>query len=160
MHVGLDCGVSCQLNPDWDEWLLCWPILQTGISAPAVEMKHGPIPLVDAQTPSVFIASRCYVHDKTLSNMQEIKARGGPVIAMVTEGDARTAEIADEIVELLEVDEFLQPIVYNIPLQLFAYHVAVSLDCDVDKPCNLAKALWSSRRKTGRTSLDSRYSSC
>lgn len=107
----------------------------------AGEMKHGPIALVDAVTPSVFVAPTCYVHDKTLSNMQEIKARGGPVIALITEGDQRTTEIADDVIELPQIEEFLQPIVYNIPLQLLAYHVAVFRGCDVDKPRNLAKSV-------------------
>ncbi len=107
----------------------------------AGEMKHGPIALIDAVTPSVFVAPQCYVHDKTLSNMQEIKARGGPVIALVTQGDTLTPQIADDVVELPHVDEFLQPIVYNIPLQLLAYHVAVCRGCDVDKPRNLAKSV-------------------
>ncbi len=107
----------------------------------AGEMKHGPIALVDPETPSVFIAPTCYVHDKTLSNMQEIKARGGPVIALITQGDKRTKEIADDVIELPEVEEFLQPIVYNIPQQLLAYHIAVCRGCDVDKPRNLAKSV-------------------
>ncbi|MDR1291575.1 MAG: glutamine--fructose-6-phosphate transaminase (isomerizing) [Planctomycetaceae bacterium] len=108
---------------------------------PAGEMKHGPIALIDGNTPSVFIAPECYVHDKTLSNMQEIKARGGPVIAIVTEGDKKTKEIADDYIELPQISEFLQPIVYNIPLQLLAYHIAVIRGCDVDKPRNLAKSV-------------------
>jgi glucosamine--fructose-6-phosphate aminotransferase (isomerizing) len=107
----------------------------------AGEMKHGPIALVDIQTPSIFVAPQCYVHEKTLSNMQEIKARGGPVVALVTEGDSQTPEVADDIVELPAVEEFLQPIVYNIPLQLLAYHIAVLRGCDVDKPRNLAKSV-------------------
>ncbi|MDR1478616.1 MAG: glutamine--fructose-6-phosphate transaminase (isomerizing) [Planctomycetaceae bacterium] len=108
---------------------------------PAGEMKHGPIALIDANTPSVFIAPECYVHDKTLSNMQEIKARGGPVIAIITQGDKKTKEIADDYIELPKISEFLQPIVYNIPLQLLAYHIAVVRGCDVDKPRNLAKSV-------------------
>jgi glucosamine--fructose-6-phosphate aminotransferase (isomerizing) len=107
----------------------------------AGEMKHGPIALIDANTPSIFVAPKSYVHDKTLSNMQEIKARGGPVVALITEGDKETPQIADNVIELPEVEEFLQPIVYNIPLQLFAYHVAVTRGCDVDKPRNLAKSV-------------------
>ncbi|MDR2170252.1 MAG: glutamine--fructose-6-phosphate transaminase (isomerizing) [Planctomycetaceae bacterium] len=108
---------------------------------PAGEMKHGPLALIDNKTPSVFIAPECYVHNKTLSNMQEIKARGGPVIAIVTEGDKKTKEIADDYIELPKIADFLQPIVYNVPLQLLAYHIAVIRGCDVDKPRNLAKSV-------------------
>ncbi|MDR1925473.1 MAG: glutamine--fructose-6-phosphate transaminase (isomerizing) [Planctomycetaceae bacterium] len=108
---------------------------------PAGEMKHGPLALIDQKTPSVFIAPECYVHDKTLSNMQEIKARGGSIIAVITENDKKTKEIADDYIELPVISEFLQPIVYNIPLQLLAYHIAVARGCDVDKPRNLAKSV-------------------
>ncbi|MDR2762703.1 MAG: glutamine--fructose-6-phosphate transaminase (isomerizing) [Planctomycetaceae bacterium] len=108
---------------------------------PAGEMKHGPLALIDSKTPSVFIAPECYVHGKTLSNMQEIKARGGPVIAIITEGDNKTKEVADDYIELPKIAEFLQPIVYNVPLQLLAYHIAVLRGCDVDKPRNLAKSV-------------------
>ncbi|MDR0520564.1 MAG: glutamine--fructose-6-phosphate transaminase (isomerizing) [Planctomycetaceae bacterium] len=107
----------------------------------AGEMKHGPIALIDKNTPSVFVAPKSYVLDKTISNMQEIKARGGPVIALITEGDRETKALADDVIELPEVTEFLQPIIYNIPLQLFAYHAAVARGCDVDKPRNLAKSV-------------------
>jgi glucosamine--fructose-6-phosphate aminotransferase (isomerizing) len=104
-------------------------------------MKHGPIALVDENTPSIFIAPKCYVQGKTLSNMQEVKARGGPVVALTSAGDTQTAEIADDVITLPEIDESLQPIIYNIPLQLLAYHVAVLRGCDVDKPRNLAKSV-------------------
>ncbi|MDR0871208.1 MAG: SIS domain-containing protein, partial [Planctomycetaceae bacterium] len=107
----------------------------------AGEMKHGPIALIDKKTPSVFIAPKSYVLDKTVSNMQEIKARGGPVVALITEGDKDTPKLADDVIALPPIAEFLQPIVYNIPLQLFAYHVAVARNCDVDKPRNLAKSV-------------------
>ena len=108
---------------------------------PAAEMKHGPIALVDGHTPSVFVMPQGPVYDKVMANLQEIKARGGPVIAVVGEGDMEAAELADDIIEVPAVREFLQPIVNSIPLQLFAYHIAVARGCDVDKPRNLAKSV-------------------
>jgi len=108
---------------------------------PAAEMKHGPIALVDENTPSVFLMSQDPVYDKVMANLQEIKARGGPVIAVVSEGDAEAASLADDIIEVPAVPEFLQPIVSIIPLQLLAYHIAVARECDVDKPRNLAKSV-------------------
>jgi glucosamine--fructose-6-phosphate aminotransferase (isomerizing) len=108
---------------------------------PAAEMKHGPIALVDENTPSVFIVPRDGVYEKVLANVEEIKARGGPVIAIVSQGDQRVAEIADEVIEMPSVADYLQPIVAAIPLQLLAYHIAVLRDCDVDKPRNLAKSV-------------------
>jgi glucosamine--fructose-6-phosphate aminotransferase (isomerizing) len=108
---------------------------------PAAEMKHGPIALVDRQTPSVFLMPHGPVYDKVLANLQEIKARGGPVIAVVCRGDAEAARLADEVIEIPAVSEFLQPIVSVVPLQLLAYHIAVARGCDVDKPRNLAKSV-------------------
>ncbi|MBO0700384.1 MAG: glutamine--fructose-6-phosphate transaminase (isomerizing), partial [Zavarzinella sp.] len=112
---------------------------------PAAEMKHGPIALVDPETPSVFLTPRGSVFDKVMSNLEEVKARGGPVIAIASEGDPRAAEYvaarADEVVFVPDVPEFLQPVVTSIPLQLFAYHMAVLRGCDVDKPRNLAKSV-------------------
>lgn len=108
---------------------------------PAAEMKHGPIALVDGDTPSVFLLPHGQVYDKVMSNLQEIKARGGPVIAVVCEGDTEVAKLADDIIEIPAVEEFLQPIVTVIPLQLLAYHIAVARGCDVDKPRNLAKSV-------------------
>jgi len=108
---------------------------------PAAEMKHGPIALVDVHTPSVFLVPRGNVFDKVMSNMQEIKARGGPVIAVCSEGDTEVASLADEIVTIPDVPEYLQPIVASIPLQLLAYEIAVLRGCDVDKPRNLAKSV-------------------
>jgi glucosamine--fructose-6-phosphate aminotransferase (isomerizing) len=108
---------------------------------PAAEMKHGPIALVDEHTPSVFIMPQGNVYDKVMSNLQEVRARGGPVIAIVGEGDQRAAQVADDIIYIPEVEEFLQPIVSIIPLQLLAYHIAVLRGCDVDKPRNLAKSV-------------------
>lgn len=108
---------------------------------PAAEMKHGPIALVDEQTPSVFIAPRGGVYDKVLANLEEIKARGGPVIAVVDDGDDRGAELADDVIVIPSSQDFLQPIISAIPLQLLAYHIALLRGCDVDKPRNLAKSV-------------------
>jgi glucosamine--fructose-6-phosphate aminotransferase (isomerizing) len=108
---------------------------------PAAEMKHGPIALVDADTPSVFLMPRGAVFDKVMSNLEEIKARGGPVIAVANEGDEEVAARADEIIYIPEVPDYLQPLVAVVPLQLLAYHVALLRGCDVDKPRNLAKSV-------------------
>jgi glucosamine--fructose-6-phosphate aminotransferase (isomerizing) len=108
---------------------------------PAAEMKHGPIALVDEATPSVFLISQGGVYDKVLSNLEEIKARGGPVIAVTTEGDTETASRADDVIFVPEVPEYLQPLASVVPLQLLAYHTALKRGCDVDKPRNLAKSV-------------------
>jgi glucosamine--fructose-6-phosphate aminotransferase (isomerizing) len=108
---------------------------------PAAEMKHGPIALVDEKTPSVFIVPKGFTYDKVMANLEEIKARGGPVIAVVEQGDGDVARLADDVIEVPAVEEFLQPIVYIVPLQLLAYHIAVLRGCDVDKPRNLAKSV-------------------
>ena len=108
---------------------------------PAAEMKHGPIALVDEHTPSVFVVPRCGVYDKVVANIEEIKARGGPVIAVIEEGDYEVAALADETIEIPPVADFLQPVVTAVPLQLLAYHIAVLRGCDVDKPRNLAKSV-------------------
>jgi glucosamine--fructose-6-phosphate aminotransferase (isomerizing) len=108
---------------------------------PAAEMKHGPIALVDEETPTVFLIPRGGVFDKVLSNLEEIKARGGPVIAVATEGDDETASRADDVIWIPEVPEYLQPLVAAVPLQLLAYHIALLRGCDVDKPRNLAKSV-------------------
>jgi glucosamine--fructose-6-phosphate aminotransferase (isomerizing) len=108
---------------------------------PAAEMKHGPIALVDEHTPSVFIVPRGGVYQKVISNMEEIKARGGPVIAVVDEADSHAVELADDVIRVPPVPEFLQPIVTVLPLQLLAYHAAILRGCDVDKPRNLAKSV-------------------
>ena len=108
---------------------------------PAAEMKHGPIALVDEHTPSVIIIPHGMVYDKVMANLEEIKARGGPVIAVVCEGDLRVADLADDVIEVPNVEDFLQPMVTIVPLQLLAYHIAVLRGCDVDKPRNLAKSV-------------------
>ena len=108
---------------------------------PAAEMKHGPIALIDSDMPVVVIATHNAMYEKVLSNIQEIKARRGRVIALVTRGDQTIAKIADEVIELPEVMECLEPLVATIPLQLLAYHVAVCKGKDVDQPRNLAKSV-------------------
>ncbi len=108
---------------------------------PAAEMKHGPIALVDPLTPSVFLIPKDAVYEKVLLNLEETKARKGPIIAVVSEGDDRVQHLADEIIELPECPDFLNPIGASIPLQLLAYHIAVFRGCDVDKPRNLAKSV-------------------
>ena len=108
---------------------------------PAAEMKHGPIALVDEETPTIFLIPRGGVFDKVLSNLEEIKARGGPVIAVATEGDEETAARADDVIWIPEVPEYLQPLVAVVPLQLLAYYIAQLRGCDVDKPRNLAKSV-------------------
>jgi len=108
---------------------------------PAAEMKHGPIALVDEHTPSVFIMPQGSVYDKVMSNLEEIKARGGPVIAIAPEGDRAVARLADDVIYVPRVEEFLSPLVNIIPLQLLAYHIAILRGCDVDRPRNLAKSV-------------------
>lgn len=108
---------------------------------PAAEMKHGPIALIDHELPTVVIAPMDDLHDKIISNIQQVKARGGSVIAIVSEGDSSISEIADHILEIPQVPECLSPIIVSIPLQLLAYHIAVKKGCDVDMPRNLAKSV-------------------
>jgi glucosamine--fructose-6-phosphate aminotransferase (isomerizing) len=108
---------------------------------PAAEMKHGPIALVDQHTPSLFIMPQGAVYEKVMANLEEIKARGGSVIAVAEKGDARVAELADDVIDVPAVPDYLQPIVSIVPLQLLAYHIAVHRGCDVDKPRNLAKSV-------------------
>lgn len=108
---------------------------------PAAEMKHGPIALVDEHTPSVFIVPQGTVYEKVLSNLQEVKARGGPVIAIVDHDDPQVTKLADEVIKIPQIEDFLQPIVASIPLQLLSYEVALLRGCDVDKPRNLAKSV-------------------
>ncbi len=108
---------------------------------PAAEMKHGPIALIDTEMPVVAIATKDSIYDKTVSNIQEIKARKGRVIAVVTEGDEMVKDIADYCIEVPESLDFFAPIVSAIPLQLFAYYIAVNKGRDVDQPRNLAKSV-------------------
>ncbi|TWU56031.1 glutamine--fructose-6-phosphate transaminase (isomerizing) [Rubripirellula reticaptiva] len=108
---------------------------------PAAEMKHGPIALVDKDTPSLFIVPRGTTHDKVMANMEEVKARGGPIIAVASHDDPHIEAIADDVIRVPSVQEFLQPIVTVVPLQLLSYHIALLRGCDVDKPRNLAKSV-------------------
>ena len=108
---------------------------------PAAEMKHGPIALIDEHTPSVVIIPKDPMYEKTLSNLQVVKARKGPIIALATEGDKQIAKEADEVVYLPPTIEPLFPLLAVIPLQLLAYQIAVLRGCDVDKPRNLAKSV-------------------
>jgi len=108
---------------------------------PAAEMKHGPIALIDEEMPVVVIALKNGSYEKIVSNIQEVKARGGKVIALVTEGDEQVAKLADHTIELPAVSEHLSPLLSVIPLQLLAYQIAVLRDCNVDQPRNLAKSV-------------------
>ena len=108
---------------------------------PAAEMKHGPIALVDAEMPVVVIATQNGLYEKVLSNIQEIKARKGKVIALVTKGDTVISKIADCSIDLPETIECLDPLITTVPLQLLAYHIAVCKGMDVDQPRNLAKSV-------------------
>ena len=108
---------------------------------PAAEMKHGPIALIDENMPVVFIATRDSSYDKIVSNIQEVKARNGVVIAIVTEGDTAIKEMADHVIEIPETDQVLVALPSVVPLQLIAYHIALMRGCDVDQPRNLAKSV-------------------
>jgi glucosamine--fructose-6-phosphate aminotransferase (isomerizing) len=108
---------------------------------PAAEMKHGPIALVDPRTPSVFICPKNSTYDKVMANIEEVKARKGPVIVLATEGDEEIRKKADDVIYVPDSLECLQPLLTVLPLQLLAYHIAVLRGCDVDKPRNLAKSV-------------------
>ena len=108
---------------------------------PAAEMKHGPIALIDSEMPVFVIATRDRLYEKVISNIQEVRARGGRVTALVTEGDEQISKFADHVIELPDTMECFQPLIASIPLQLLAYHVAVCKGKDVDRPRNLAKSV-------------------
>jgi glucosamine--fructose-6-phosphate aminotransferase (isomerizing) len=108
---------------------------------PTAELKHGVIALVDENTPSVFLCPRDGVYDKNVNNMQQIKARKGPVIAIATEGDEDILNHADDVIYIPQAPDYTTPLLSVVPLQLFAYHMAVILGRDVDKPRNLAKSV-------------------
>jgi len=107
----------------------------------AGEMKHGPIALIDRQMPVVVIAPNDGLYDKMEGNVQEVKARGGKVIAIITEGNTNLKGVADDFIEIPEVPYLLSAIISVVPLQLLAYHIAVLRGCDVDQPRNLAKTV-------------------
>jgi len=107
----------------------------------AAEMKHGPIALIDPKTPTVFLVPQDSMYDKTMANLAMIRARKGPIIAIATEGDDQVAKVADDVFYIPKTLESIYPILAVVPLQLFAYHIAVARGCDVDKPRNLAKSV-------------------
>jgi len=104
-------------------------------------MKHGPIALIDKNMPVVVVAPEDSVYEKVMSNIEEVKARGGKVIAVATKGDKEIAKKADYVIYIPRTEEILTPLLTVIPLQLLAYHIAVKRGCDVDKPRNLAKSV-------------------
>ena len=108
---------------------------------PATEMKHGPIALIDAAMPVVFVAPRDAVYAKVRSNMQEVKARGGRLIAVTTEGSNDLGTLVEHQLRVPATASLLSPVLTTIPLQLLAYHIAVQRGCDVDRPRNLAKSV-------------------
>jgi glucosamine--fructose-6-phosphate aminotransferase (isomerizing) len=108
---------------------------------PAAEMKHGPIALVQETLPVVFVATKDSYHEKIVSNIQEIKARRGKVIAIITEGDEIITKMADDVIKVPEADEIVAPVLSTIPMQLLAYYIGVAKGYDVDKPRNLAKSV-------------------
>ncbi|NPD44560.1 glutamine--fructose-6-phosphate transaminase (isomerizing) [Lentimicrobium sp. S6] len=108
---------------------------------PAAEMKHGPIALIDKEMPVVVVATKKGNYEKVVSNIEEIKARNGRIIAIVTKGDKEVRRLADYIIEIPDTEELFSPILATIPLQLLAYHIAVRRDCEVDMPRNLAKSV-------------------
>ncbi|MES2618008.1 MAG: glutamine--fructose-6-phosphate transaminase (isomerizing) [Bacteroidota bacterium] len=108
---------------------------------PAAEMKHGPIALIDEEMPVVVIAPKRGMYEKVISNIQEVKARKGKIIAIVTEGDTKIREMADHVIEIPDTEEALTPLLATIPLQLLSYHIAVLRGCNVDQPRNLAKSV-------------------
>jgi len=107
----------------------------------AAEMKHGPIALIDPKTPTVFLVPQDSMYEKTMANLAMIRARKGPIIALATEGDTQIAKVANDVIYLPKTLELLYPILASVPLQLFAYYIAVARGCDVDKPRNLAKSV-------------------
>jgi glutamine---fructose-6-phosphate transaminase (isomerizing) len=108
---------------------------------PAAEMKHGPIALIDENMPVVFLATNKSAYEKIVSNVQEVKARKGRIIAVVHKGDTQIRELADHIIEVPETEEILSPLITIVPLQLLAYHIAIMRGCNVDQPRNLAKSV-------------------
>jgi glucosamine--fructose-6-phosphate aminotransferase (isomerizing) len=108
---------------------------------PAAEMKHGPIALIDEEMPVIVIATQGHSYEKVVSNIQEVKARKGKIIAIVTSGDKTVKELADHTIEIPKTDDSLVPMVSVVPLQLLAYHIAVMRGCNVDQPRNLAKSV-------------------
>ena len=108
---------------------------------PAAEMKHGPIALIDKDMPVVFIATNHSTYEKVISNIQEVKARDGKIIAIISEKDVIARKMADYVIEIPETECLYSPLLATIPLQILAYHIAVMRGCNVDQPRNLAKSV-------------------
>ena len=108
---------------------------------PAAEMKHGPIALIDESLPVIFIAPKDDVYEKVVSNIQEVKARGGRLVVVVTEGDKEASALADYVIKVPKCAPSLSPLLTSIPLQLLSYKIAVLRGCNVDQPRNLAKSV-------------------
>jgi len=108
---------------------------------PAAEMKHGPIALIDENMPVVFLATNASAYEKIVSNIQEVKARKGKIIAVVNKGDTQIKALADHVIEVPETEEILSPLITIVPLQLLSYHIAILRGCNVDQPRNLAKSV-------------------
>ena len=108
---------------------------------PAAEMKHGPIALIDEEMPVVFLATNSSAYEKIVSNIQEVKARKGKIIANVNEGDTQIRNLVDHVIEVPATEEVLSPLVTIVPLQLLSYHIAILRGCNVDQPRNLAKSV-------------------
>ena len=108
---------------------------------PAAEMKHGPIALIDENMPTIIIATNKRNYEKIFSNAQEIKARNGKLIAIVSQGDNQISKIADHVIEVPKTNYYLSPLINTIPLQLFSYYIASFRGCNVDQPRNLAKSV-------------------
>jgi glucosamine--fructose-6-phosphate aminotransferase (isomerizing) len=147
-----------QANIEKDNWLflgrgLNYPVALEGAlklkeisyihaeGLPAAEMKHGPIALITDNMPAVFIATKCSQYEKIIGNIEEVRARGGRTIVVATEGDENIKQYADHLITVPATNEYLQPMINVIPLQLLAYHAAVLRGHDVDKPRNLAKSV-------------------
>ena len=108
---------------------------------PAAEMKHGPIALIDEEMPVVVIATKNSHYEKVISNIQEVKARKGKIIAIVTEGDDKVKKMADYVIEIPDCPECMEPLLATVPLQLLSYYIAIERGCNVDQPRNLAKSV-------------------
>jgi glucosamine--fructose-6-phosphate aminotransferase (isomerizing) len=104
-------------------------------------MKHGPIALIDDKTPTVFVIPSDQMYDKAISNLEEVRARGGKIIAVASEGNREITKMADEVFFIPKTLDILSPLLANIPLQLLSYYIALERGCDVDKPRNLAKSV-------------------
>ena len=123
------------------EWLKHGPRFARVDAFSAAEMKHGPIALIDKNMPVVFIAPKRGTYEKVISNIEEVRARKGNIIAIITEGDESVKKMADHYIEIPDTEEMLIPLLATVPLQLLSYYVAVMRNCNVDQPRNLAKSV-------------------